>query len=425
MTVIAELRWRDMIHDLTPGTEKQLAKEPTTLYLGIDPTADSLHIGHLASIMLLKHFQLHGHKPLVLVGGATGMIGDPSGKSQERNLLDYDTIKHNQEELQKQLSRFIDFGNKANSAELVNNYDWISQFSFVEFIRDVGKHITINYMMAKDSVKKRLDSGLSFTEFTYQLVQGYDFYYLYKTKNCKLQIGGADQWGNITTGTELIRRKAGGEAFALTTPLITRADGGKFGKTEEGNVWLSSKYTSPFKFYQFWLNVSDEEAKKYIKVFSLLPQHRVQEIIEEHDKAPHLRMLQKELAKETTIMVHSTEAYNKAEEATNILFGNATLESLQNLDESTFLQIFEGVAVFHIDRNDLRRTIPVISLLAEKTSIFLSKSEARRTLAGGGISINKMRINNPEQTIDENHLLNNKYLLVQKGKKIYFLINVK
>lgn len=414
-----------MVHDFMPGTEEQLKKESTVLYIGIDPTADSLHIGHLASIMLLKHFQLAGHKPILVLGGATAMIGDPSGKSQERNLLDFETIRHNQNKIQEQLSKFIDFGNSANSAEMTNNYDWMSKLSFLEFIRDIGKHISVNYMMAKDSVKKRLETGISFTEFTYQLVQGYDFYYLYKEKNCKLQIGGADQWGNIVTGTELIRRKDGGEAYALTCPLVTKADGGKFGKTEEGNVWLEPNYTSSYKFYQFWLNVSDEDAKKWIKVFTLLSKEKIEELIEQHDKEPHLRILQKELAKETTILVHSEKEYKNAVEASAILFGKATLESLKNLDEKTFLQIFEGVTVCEVEKEKFEKGIVLSELLTTETSIVESKAELKRLVSQGGLSINKEKVITTENVVNLDNILNNKYILVQKGKKIYFLIKVK
>ncbi len=422
MDLIKDLEWRGMVHDYMPGTEKQLSNEPTTLYLGIDPTADSLHIGHLASIMLLKQFQKAGHKPIILIGGATGMIGDPSGKSKERNLLSIDDIRHNQEKIKEQLKNFLFFEGVDNPAEMVNNYDWMNEFGFLEFIRDVGKHITINYMMAKDSVKSRLESGLSFTEFSYQLVQGYDFLYLFKEKNCKLQIGGADQWGNITTGTELIRRIGDGEAFALTCPLITKPDGGKFGKTEEGNVWLDPEMTSPYKFYQFWLNVSDEEAEKYIKVFTVLSKQEINDLIEEHKKSPHQRMLQKELAKQTTIMVHSAEAYKTAIEASNVLFGKATLESLKKIDEDTFLSVFEGVPMHEVDKQTIMNKISMSSLLTEKATVFSSKGELRRLIKGGGLSINKEKIQDPEHSIGSKDLLNDKYVLVQKGKKNYFLI---
>lgn len=427
MNFVDELSWRGMVHDKMPGLEEQLAKEMTTAYVGIDPTADSLHIGHLVSVMMLKHFQLAGHKPIALVGGATGMIGDPSGKSQERNLLDEPTLRHNQECLKKQLSRFLDFESDApNAAEMVNNYDWMSNFSFLAFIRDIGKHITVNYMMAKDSVKKRLDSdsgsGMSFTEFTYQLVQGTDFLHLFQEKNCKLQMGGSDQWGNITTGTELIRRKLGGEAFALTCPLIKKADGTKFGKTESGNVWLDAERTSPYQFYQFWLNASDEDAQRYIRIFTLLSREEIDQLIAEHQEAPHLRNLQKRLAKEVTCMVHSEEAYQTAVEASEILFGKGTEESLRRLDESTFLSIFEGVPQFSLSLEELAKGINIIDLLAEKSEIFSSKGEARRTMAGGGISLNKAKLESPDQMIGKDLLINGKYLLVQKGKKNYYLL---
>lgn len=427
MNFVDELSWRGMIHDKMPGLDEQLAKEMTTAYVGIDPTADSLHIGHLVSVMMLKHFQIAGHKPIALVGGATGMIGDPSGKSQERNLLDEPTLRHNQECLKKQLSKFLDFeSDAANAAEMVNNYDWMSQFSFLGFIRDIGKHLTVNYMMAKDSVKKRLDadsgSGMSFTEFTYQLVQGTDFLHLYEHKNCKLQMGGSDQWGNITTGTELIRRKLGGEAFALTCPLIKKADGTKFGKTESGNVWLDPDRTSPYKFYQFWLNTSDEDAQKYIKIFTLLSREEVEKLVQEHLEAPHLRLLQKCLAKEVTCMVHSEEAYLAAVEASEILFGKGTEDTLRKLDEETFLSVFEGVPQFNVPLGELTGGVSVIDLLAEKSSVFPSKGEARRTLAGGGVSINKTKIESVEAAVDATQMINGKYLLVQKGKKNYYLL---
>ncbi|MBR2475967.1 MAG: tyrosine--tRNA ligase, partial [Bacteroidaceae bacterium] len=391
---VEELRWRGMIHDMMPGTEEQLQKEMTVAYVGIDPTADSLHIGHLVGVMMLRHFQRAGHKPLALIGGATGMIGDPSMKSQERNLLDEATLRHNQEAIKKQLSKFLDFDSDApNSAELVNNYDWMKEFSFLDFIREVGKHITVNYMMAKDSVKRRLagegTSGLSFTEFSYQLVQGYDFTFLNKTKGCKLQMGGSDQWGNITTGTELIRRMNGDEAFALTCPLITKADGGKFGKTESGNVWLDPRYTSPYKFYQFWLNVGDADAEKYIKIFTSLTKEEIEKLVEEQNAAPHLRPLQKKLAEEVTVMVHSREAYEAAVEASQILFGGATSEALRKIDEETLLSVFEGVPQFEISKEELKEGIKAVDLLAEKTSIFPSKGEMRKTVQGGGVMINK------------------------------------
>jgi len=427
MNFVEELTWRGMIHDIMPGTEEQLKKEMTAAYVGIDPTADSLHIGHLVGVMMLKHLQRAGHKPIALVGGATGMIGDPSGKSQERNLLTEETLRHNQECLKEQLSRFLDFEtNEANRAEMVNNYDWMSQFSFLEFIRDVGKHLTVNYMMAKDSVKKRIggedQSGMSFTEFSYQLVQGYDFLHLYQEKNCKLQMGGSDQWGNITTGTELIRRKVGGEAFALTCPLITKADGGKFGKTETGNVWLDAQRTSPYKFYQFWLNVSDEDAEKYAKIFTLLSKEEIEALVKEHAEAPHARVLQKRLAQEVTTMVHGEEQYRVAVDASQILFGKGTTESLKKIDEDTFLSIFEGVPMFDVEANSLENGVPVMDLLVEEAEVFPSKGELRRLIKGGGVSINKAKIQNLEHTISNEDLLNNRYLLVQKGKKNYFLI---
>jgi len=416
-----------MIHDMMPGTKEQLDKELTSAYVGIDPTADSLHIGHLVSVMMLKHFQISGHKPIALVGGATGMIGDPSGKSQERNLLDEPTLRHNQECIKKQLSRFLDFESDApNAAELVNNYDWMKDFSFLNFIRDIGKHITVNYMMSKDSVKKRLDSdsgaGMSFTEFTYQLVQGTDFLHLYQTKNTKLQMGGSDQWGNITTGTELIRRKTGGEAFALTCPLIKKADGTKFGKTESGNVWLDRKLTSPYKFYQFWLNTSDEDAVRYIKIFTLLSKEEVEALTLEHAAAPHLRVLQRRLAEEVTVMVHSREDYELAVEASQILFGQGTAELLNKLDEETFLSVFEGVPQFKISADELATGIKVVDLLAEKAMVFPSKGELRRSIQGNGLSVNKDKVSDPELIIHSSFLIGGKYILIQKGKKNYFLL---
>lgn len=427
MNFVNELTWRGMIHDMMPGTEEQLEKEMTTAYVGIDPTADSLHIGHLVGVMMLKHFQVAGHKPIVLVGGATGMIGDPSGKSQERNLLDEETLRHNQNCLKEQLAKFLDFSSEVeNGAEMVNNYDWMKEFSFLGFIRDIGKHITVNYMMSKDSVKKRLDgsskTGLSFTEFTYQLVQGTDFLHLYETKNCKLQMGGSDQWGNITTGTELIRRKLGGEAFALTCPLITKADGKKFGKTESGNVWLDPKRTSPYKFYQFWLNTSDEDAERYIKIFTLLPKEEIEKLVAEHQEAPHTRILQKTLAKEVTCMVHSEADYDAAVEASQILFGKGTEEQLRKLDEDTFLSVFGGVPQFPVDRKLFDEGVGVIDLLAEHTQVFPSKGELRRTIKGGGLSINKSKVAADDATVNAASLIGEKYLLVQKGKKNYFLI---
>ncbi|MDA3903483.1 MAG: tyrosine--tRNA ligase [Desulfuromusa sp.] len=427
MNFVKELTWRGMIHDITPGAEEQLQKEMTSAYVGIDPTADSLHIGHLVSVMMLKHFQLAGHKPIVLVGGATGMIGDPSGKSSERNLLDEQTLRHNEACLKKQLAKFLDFESDAdNAAELVNNYDWMKDFSFLEFIRDIGKHITVNYMMAKDSVKKRLGeeakTGLSFTEFTYQLVQGTDFLHLYREKNCKLQMGGSDQWGNITTGTELIRRKEGGEAFALTCPLITKADGGKFGKTESGNVWLDPKLTTPYKFYQFWLNVSDDDAEKYIKIFTSLSNDEVAALAKEQEAAPHLRPLQKRLAEEVTCMVHDEEDYERAVEASQILFGKATTESLEKLDKETFLSVFEGVPTYEIERAKLDCGMSIVELLVTETTAFPSKGELRRTIKGNGLSLNKAKLNDQDYLVTEANLINGSYLLIQKGKKNYIII---
>ena len=429
MNFVEELTWRGMIHSMMPGTEEQLEKEMTTAYLGIDPTADSLHIGHLVGVMMLRHFQRCGHKPLALVGGATGMIGDPSGKSAERNLLDEATLRHNQECIKKQLSRFLDFDSDApNAAEMVNNYDWMKDFSFLAFIRDIGKHITVNYMMAKDSVKKRLSAessvGMSFTEFTYQLVQGFDFYHLFETKNCKLQLGGSDQWGNITTGTELIRRKLGGEAFALTCPLITKADGGKFGKTESGNVWLDRRYTSPYKFYQFWLNVSDADAEKYIKIFTFLPKEEVEALVAEHAQAPHLRVLQKRLAKEITIMVHSEQDYEMAVEASNILFGNATSDSLKKLDEETLLAVFDGVPTFEVSKEEVLGK-KLMDVLTENAAVFASKGEMRKLIQNGGFAVNKEKVSDLELSLETELLLNEKYLLVQKGKKNYYLLILK
>ncbi|HNV81432.1 MAG: tyrosine--tRNA ligase [Tenuifilaceae bacterium] len=430
MNFVEELRWRGMIHDIMPGTEELLSKEMTTAYVGIDPTASSIHIGHLVSMMMLKHFQRCGHRPVVLVGGATGMIGDPSGKSQERNLLDEPTLRHNQECIKKQLARFLDFStDKPNAALMVNNYDWMKEYSFLGFIRDIGKHITVNYMMSKDSVKKRLSgdagSGLSFTEFSYQLVQGTDFLHLYQTLNCKLQMGGSDQWGNIVTGTELIRRKLGGEAYALTCPLMTKSDGGKFGKTEEGNVWLDPNLTSPYKFYQFWINASDEDAEKYIKIFTTLDRDTIESLIKEHKEAPHLRKLQKVLAREVTIMVHSEADYRTAVDASEILFGNSTSETLRRIDENTFLSVFEGVPLFDIEAEILVKGVPFSELATENCGIFHSKGDLRRTVQGGGVSVNKEKVSNAEMLIDSSSLINGKYIIVQKGKKNYSLIRVK
>ncbi len=430
MNFVEELKWRGMVHTMMPGTEELLEKEMVTGYLGIDPTADSLHIGHLCGVMILKHFQRCGHKPLALVGGATGMIGDPSGKSQERNLLDEATLRHNQECIKKQLSKFLDFESDApNKAELVNNYDWMKDFTFLDFARTVGKHITVNYMMAKDSVQKRLNGeardGLSFTEFTYQLLQGYDFLYLYEHKNCKIQMGGSDQWGNITTGAELIRRTNGGEVFALTCPLITKADGGKFGKTESGNIWLDRRYTSPYKFYQFWLNVSDADAERYIKIFTALSKEEIDGLVAEQNAAPHLRPLQKRLAKEVTVMVHSEEDYNAAVEASNILFGNATSDALRRLDEATLLDVFNGVPQFEVSRDAISAGIKLLDLCTEKASVFPSKGEMRKLIQSGGVSLNKEKVTDIDMIINAEHLLDDKYLLVQKGKKNYFLLIVK
>ena len=424
MNFIEELKWRGMIHDVTPGTEGQLEKEMTSAYVGIDPTANSLHIGHLVSIMMLKQFQVHGHKPIALVGGATGMVGDPSGKSEERNLLDLETLRYNQDCIQQQLLKFLDFEAGENSAEIVNNYDWMSQISFLDFIRDIGKHITVNYMMAKDSVQQRLETGLSFTEFSYQLVQGYDFLYLYQNNNCKLQMGGSDQWGNILTGTELIRRKTGGEAYALTCPLITKADGGKFGKTEKGNVWLDPEKTSPYSFYQFWLNVSDEDASRYIRIFTLFTREEVESMEKEQAEAPHLRNMQKALARDLTIRVHSEDEYNAAVEASQILFGKGTTETLKKLNEKMLLSVFEGVPQSDVYKSKIDEGINIVEFLAESTSIFNSKGEARRMLKDNGVSINKEKVKD-DFIIGEKDLLNGKYILVQKGKKNYYLVKTR
>jgi len=425
MTFIEELRWRGMIHDVMPGTEEQLQKEITTGYIGFDPTADSLHIGSLLPIMLLMHFQRHGHKPIALIGGATGMIGDPSFKAEERKFLDEKTLQHNLSCQRKQLEKFLDFKSGTNSAEIVNNYDWFKEFSFLGFLREVGKHITVNYMMSKDSVRKRLETGISFTEFSYQLIQGHDYYHLFHEKNCKLQMGGSDQWGNIVTGTELIRRKDGGEAYALTCPLVTKSDGGKFGKSEKGNIWLDPEKTSPYAFYQFWMNTSDEDAEKYIKLFTLLTQMDIQVLINEHKQAPHLRLLQKRLANEVTLMVHSPEGLQTAIEASEILFGKGTEETLKKLDESTFLSVFDGVPLFSIDREMLKKGINIVDLLGEITAIFPSKGEVRRMIKGGGVNMNKNRIDDEAWTVLPGNLLNDRYLLVQKGKKNYYIITCK
>ncbi len=430
MNFVEELRWRGMIQEIMPGTEEQLQKELTSGYVGIDPTADSLHIGHLVSVMILKHFQRAGHRPIALVGGATGMIGDPSMKSQERNLLDEPTLRHNQESIKKQLAKFLDFdSDKPNAAVLVNNYDWMKDISFLNFIRDVGKHITVNYMMAKDSVKKRLSGeateGMSFTEFSYQLMQAYDYLHLYTNHGCRIQMGGSDQWGNITTGTELIRRKVSGEAYALVCPLITKADGTKFGKTESGNVWLDRRYTSPYKFYQFWLNVSDEDAERYIKIFTALSKEEIDRLVAEQKEAPHLRPLQKRLAQKVTIMVHSKEDYDAAVSASSILFGNSTANDLNSLDEETFLQVFEGVPQFEINKSDLEDGISAIELLTQKTNVFPSKGEMRKMVQAGGVFINKNKLEDTDENIDHSYLINGKFILAQKGKKNYFLLIAK
>ena len=424
---IEELRWRGMLHDMTPGIDDQLKKGMASAYLGFDPTADSLHIGHLVGVMTLLHFQRAGHKPIALVGGATGMIGDPSFKSAERNLLDEETLDRNVAGIKKQLGKFLDFeGNASNRAELVNNYDWISQFSFLDFIREVGKHMTVNYMMSKDSVRKRLEdgSGLSFTEFSYQLIQGYDFYHLWKNHDCMIQLGGSDQWGNIVTGTELIRKKEGGNAYALTVPLITKADGNKFGKTEGGSVWLDPDRTSPYAFYQFWLNVSDEDASKYIRIFTTLDKGAIEDLEAAHAEAPHQRILQKAIAKDITIMVHSEAEHEMALKASALLFGKSTTEDLTALDERTFLQVFEGVPQILIERDAFQQTEKLVDLLADHDGvIFSSKGEARKLIQGGGVSINKIRVDSPNSAVDF-PLLQDRYLLVQKGKKNYFIIRI-
>ncbi|MBD5191357.1 MAG: tyrosine--tRNA ligase [Bacteroidales bacterium] len=430
MNFIEELQWRGMIHSMMPGVEEQLQKEMTTAYLGIDPTADSLHIGHLVGVMMLKHLQRAGHKPIALVGGATGMIGDPSMKSQERKLIDEETLRHNQQAIKAQLSKFLDFDSTApNAAELVNNYDWMKDFSFLGFIRDIGKHITVNYMMAKDSVKKRLSGesreGMSFTEFSYQLLQGYDFLHLFKEKNCRVQLGGSDQWGNMTTGTELIRRITGEEgAYAITCPLITKADGGKFGKTESGNVWLDARYTSPYKFYQFWLNVTDADAEKYIKIFTTLPKEEIDSLIEQQNADPGARPLQKRLAKEITTMVHSEQAYNDAVEASSILFSNNTADALHRLDEDTLLAIFEGVPQFEVSRSLINDGVKLVDLLTEHAAVFPSKAEFRKMTQQGALSINKEKVTDVQATASTDMLLNDKFILAQRGKKNYFLIKI-
>ena len=431
MNFIEELQWRGMIHSMMPGVEEQLKKEMTTAYLGIDPTADSLHIGHLVGVMMLKHFQRAGHKPIALVGGATGMIGDPSMKSQERKLIDEQTLRHNQEAIKRQLSKFLDFDSDApNAAELVNNYDWMKDFTFLGFIRDIGKHITVNYMMAKDSVKKRLDGesreGMSFTEFSYQLLQGYDFLHLFQEKNCRVQLGGSDQWGNMTTGTELIRRITGEEgAYAITCPLITKADGGKFGKTESGNVWLDPRYTSPYKFYQFWLNVSDADAEKYIKIFTALSREEIEDLVAQQAADPGQRPLQKRLAKEITIMVHSEADYEAAVEASQILFSNSAAATLHKIDEATLLAVFEGVPTFEVSRQEIADGIKLADLLTDRAQVFPSKGEFRKMTQQGALSINKEKVTDANATADLSMLLNDKFILAQRGKKNYFLLIVK
>ena len=418
---VEELKWRGVLHDVMPGTEDQLLKEMTSGYIGFDPTSDSLHVGSLSQIMTLLRFQQAGHKPIAIVGGATGMVGDPSGKSQERNLLDEATLNHNLQGIKTQLEKFLDFNCGANSAEILNNYDWFKDFSFLTFIRDVGKHISVNYMMAKDSVKNRLENGMSFTEFSYQLVQGYDFFHLWKEKNCLLQMGGSDQWGNIVTGTELIRRKGNGHAFALTTQLIKKADGSKFGKTEGGNIWLDKTKTSPYKFYQFWLNTSDDDAKNYIRYFTLMSREEIEALEALHNAAPHERNLQKTLAKDVTIRVHSENDYKAAVEASEILF-KGTAQDLGQLDESTFLDIFDGVPRFEITKNELSEGISLVDFLVEKTQIFSSKGEARKMIQGGGVSVNKNKVVATDLLLDPSYLINDKYLMIQKGRRDYYLI---
>ncbi len=430
MNFIEEVKWRGMLHNIMPGTEEILKEKNVAAYVGIDPTADSLHIGHLVSVMLLKHFQRAGHRPVAVIGGATGMIGDPSGKSEERNLLTLDTIKHNQEAIKKQLEKFLDFSeDKENKALLLNNYDWMSKFSFLDFIRDVGKHITVNYMIAKDSVKKRMNAsgdkdaeGLSFTEFSYQLVQGYDFLHLYKEHNCKLQMGGSDQWGNITTGTELIRRMLQGKAYALTSPLITKSDGKKFGKTEKGNIWLDPEKTSPYEFYQFWINTGDDDAEKYLKIFTILNKDEIENLVKEHKEAPHTRILQKKLAEEITVMVHGKTAYDTAVTASQILFGKGTKEQLETLDEKTFNDVFEGVPHFTVKKEIIEKGINIFDLTAEITPVFKSKGEVRRLIKDKGLSVNMEKFLNPDEPINKKHLINDKYIVIRQGKKKYSII---
>ena len=425
MNFVEELRWRGMLHDIMPGTEEELNKNMTSGYIGFDPTADSLHVGHLTQIMTLIHFQRAGHKPFALVGGATGMVGDPSGKSAERNLLSEDTLNHNVSCLENQLKKFLDFNCGSNSAEMVNNFDWFKNFSFLDFIRDVGKHLTVNYMMAKDSVRKRLEgeTGMSFTEFSYQLVQGYDFYYLWKERNCQIQMGGSDQWGNIVTGTELIRRKGSGSAFAITTQLIKKADGSKFGKTESGAVWLDPAKTSPFKFYQFWLNTSDSDAKSWIRIFTLMSQEGIKSLETEHDALPQLRILQKALAEEITIRTHSASALETALKTSDFLFGNGSLDFLTDLNHEAVLDVFDGIPQFKVAKSELIANINITDLLTEKSVIFSSKGEARKMIQGGGVSVNKLKISDSGQIMSEADLINGRYMVVQKGKKNYFLLS--
>ena len=432
MDFIKELTWRGMIHNVMPGTDEQLEKEMNTAYIGVDPTADSLHIGHLAGVMMLTHFQRAGHKPVLVLGGATGMIGDPSGKSKERNILSIEIIRKNQDAIKKQLEKFLDFSSDIeNTAEIVNNYDWMSKFSFLDFIRDVGKHLSVNYMIAKDSVKKRMDSsgdkdaeGLSFTEFSYQLVQGYDFLHLYREKNCKIQMGGSDQWGNITTGTELIRRVDNGKAYAITCPLITKADGGKFGKTEEGNIWLDPEKTTPYEFYQFWLNTGDEDAEKYMKIFTIIDKNEIEELANAHKEEPYKRLLQNRLAEKLTVMVHGQEEYDNSVEASKILFGKGTKEQLESLNEKTFLSIFNGVPTYEVSKKIITEGRDVFDLLSQETKVFASKGEIRRLLKDNGLSINQEKFTDAEANIDDSYLINGKYIVVRRGKKKYSIVHV-